>query len=69
MITDIDVNIKTQLINSRLQNLSRQYFEAELDKAQANANSQTDNVTRITERMGELENAYIAIEALLTPGA
>jgi predicted nucleic acid-binding Zn-ribbon protein len=67
MITDIDVNIKTQLINNRLQNLSRQHFEAELDKVQADANGQADNVARVTERMTELENAYIAIEALLGP--
>ena len=69
MITDIDVNIKTQLINNRLQNLSRQYFEAELDKVQSEANGQIDNAERVTERMTELENAYIAIEALLTQGA
>ena len=69
MITDMDVNVKTQLINNRLQNLSRQHYEGELDRVQAEANGQTDNVTRITERMGELENAYVAIEALLTPGA
>jgi len=69
MITNIDVNIKTQLINNRLQNLSRQYFESELDKVQAQANGQIDNAERVTERMTELENAYIAIEALLTQGA
>jgi len=69
MITNIDVNIKTQLINNRLQNLSRQYFESELDKVQAQANGQIDNAERVTERMTELENAYIAIEALLAQGA
>ena len=69
MITDMDVNVKTQLINNRLQNLSRQHYEGELDRVHAEANGQIDSVERVTERMTELENAYIAIEALLTQGA
>lgn len=66
MITDIPQDVKTQIINNRLQGLSRQYFEVQLDMEQAKANgSSADEIARVQSRLTQLENAYTAVEALL----
>lgn len=65
MITNLSNDLKTQLINNRLNNLSRQYFELEMDKAQAQSNGNDQDLQRVIERMTQLEKTYAAIEALL----
>jgi hypothetical protein len=65
MITDLSEDLRIQLINNRLSNLSRQYFELEMDKAQAQANDNAQDIQRVTDRMTQLESAYAAIQALL----
>lgn len=65
MITNLDQDFKERIIRNRLEHLSRQYFELELDKVQAQANGLVEDAARATDRMMQLENAYAAIEALL----
>lgn len=65
MITNIDTTLKNQMINNRLQNLTRQHFEAKLDIIQAEANGRVEDVERYKEYLLQLEKSYIAIEALL----
>lgn len=65
MITGVSDEMKVQLIRNRLSNISRQYFELEMDKLQAQANNSEPDLLRITDRMVQLENAYSAIQALL----
>ncbi|MGO4887056.1 hypothetical protein ACJ2A9_04800 [Anaerobacillus sp. MEB173] len=65
MITNLEKDIRVQMINNRLQNLSRQYFEVKLDLVQAEANGSTGEIEHHTQRLTQLEKSYDAIKLLL----
>lgn len=65
MIT-LEKDLKVQMINNRLRNLARQHYDITLDIVQAEANGMTDEVLVHQDRLDKLQNAYVAIEGLIT---